>query len=585
MARRCFHAHISGHEAEALLKHSGTDGTFLIRPSQSKPGNFTISVMYQDDVTNITVLNDGDCFQLASLDGSASDPFATLNDLLTHCMETPSAIPLKDGGYIQLKFPLASEDPTSERWFHGSLKGADAEKLLLSKGSIGNFLVRESQSKPGQFVISVRCQSGISHVIVRCSDGKYDVGSGNRFNSLSQLVNYYKENPQLRDAKTHNIINLEEPFYSTSFVARNISERIKQLDKMVNQRATGFADEFERLQYFDMKQAAYSTHEGHRPENKTKNRYKNILPYDHSRVKLRDVNSEDVGADYINANYIDSELKENETRYIAAQGCLPQTINAFWKMVYQENCRIIVMLTNEVERGKAKCARYWPKVGMSAEFDDIVIDNMMENDRGDYLIRELRLYHKETSEEPPRMICHYHFTTWPDHGTPKEPGSVLELLEDIYAMHLRCGKKGPLLFHCSAGIGRTGTVIVIDVLIHLLEEQGLDCEIDIQKTTQLIRLKRPGMIQTQHQYRFLYKAIEMHISKLAAEQENAKKMTSSSDYENLSNVKVNGMPRLQAAKGYTTGSTNEEKKVGASDNKKKSNKKHNTDPGQSLANR
>ncbi|XP_065061410.1 tyrosine-protein phosphatase non-receptor type 11-like isoform X1 [Rhopilema esculentum] len=533
-----FHPHINPQESDDLLKGNGTDGTFLVRPSQSHQGNFTISVLHQNEVTNIKVLNDGDCFQLASLDGAASEPFATLNDLVNHCMKTKNAIPLKDGGCIEMKYPLASQDPTSERWFHGPLKGAEAEKLLLSKGTVGNFLVRESQSQPGQFVISARCQSGVSHVIVKNRNGKFDVGSGLQFNSLALLVDYYRQNPQLRDANTQTDIKLVEPFYSTSFIARNIGERMQQLEKKIHPRLDGFGEEFERLQYFDMKQGAYSTREGMRPENKTKNRYKNILPYDHSRVKLQGAEPRVVGSDYINANYVDSELKETQTSYIAAQGCLPATRAAFWSMIYQENCRIIVMLTNEVERGKAKCARYWPDAGQSNEYDDIVIDNMMESHKGDFLVRELRLYKKNEADKEPRMIYQYHFTAWPDHGTPDEPTAVLDLLDDIYAQYLRCHRVGPILFHCSAGIGRTGTVIVIDVLIHLLEEQGIDSDIDIQKTTQLIRSKRPGMIQTQHQYRFVYRAIQKHLERFMAEQNSSKVTSSSGIYENVQTAVV-----------------------------------------------
>eukprot|EP00794_Sanderia_malayensis_P014900 gene14900-16444_t len=590
---RWFHANINSTKSEELLLSKGVDGTFLVRNSQSKPGNFTISVIYNGEVTNIQVLNDGDWFQLVALDGAASEPFATLNDLVVHCMKSPTAIPLKDGGFIELKTPLVCDDPTSARWFHGPLKGSEAEKLLLSKGSIGSFLVRESQSQPGQYVLTVRTQSGISHIIIKNRNGKFDVGSGSQFDSLTKLVKFYRDDPQLRDANTHNVIRLGDPFHSTSFLARNIGERIKQLSKNLNQKVDGFIEEFERLQYLDLKQGGYSKKEGERPENKTKNRYKNILPYDHSRVKILDVDSKVVGSDYINANYIDSELQESKTTYIAAQGCLPQTIEAFWTMIYQEDCRIVAMLTNEVERGKAKCAKYWPSVGLSVEIGEFVLDNLLEHDKDFYTVRELRLYSKyQDGKEPPRMIYHYHFKKWPDHGAPDSPDSVLDLLDDIYAQHLRCNKKGPLLFHCSAGIGRTGTVIVIDVLIHLLEEQGLDSDIDIQKTTQLLRTKRPGMIQTQwkllwssditkpdaleslcyscvsyvipkFQYKFVFKALETHINRLLESNETALNQAAPplEVYENVAQMSISQsdrscMPRRQVPRPVSSGNAN-----------------------------
>lgn len=507
MSSRWFHSNINGKESEEILLESGVDGSFLVRPSTSKVGDFTISVRYNGEVTHIKIQNDGDCYCLAG----SPDPFATLHGLVQYYMDTPKSIKERSGGFIELLYPVRSNDPTTERWYHGPISSKEAERMLLAKGRQGSYLVRESQSQPGQYALAVRCNNGIQQIIIRHRETKYDIGSGPTFSSLRELVEYYVQNPKLHDIKDQSPIKLREPFQSTSFIASSVEERMEVLMKENPKGATGFREEFEQLQRFDHNDGVYTCSDGQTEENKWKNRYKNILPYDHSRVRLKGGNPKDIGRDYINANYIDVELQSWKVKYIASQGCLPSTIGDFWKMIYQHNSSIIVMLTNEVEAGKSKCAKYWPNLGQSVEYDKIVVDNMLEHKTKTFTMRELRIYHSDKAKKAPLMVYQYHFTDWPDHGAPDDPGAILGLLNEIHTKHDSCGRNAPIVVHCSAGIGRTGTVMVVDVLMHLLDEKGLNTEIDIKKTAQLLRTQRSGMVQTEMQYRFVYQAIKHFI--------------------------------------------------------------------------
>ncbi|KAL8620318.1 hypothetical protein ACOMHN_059918 [Nucella lapillus] len=295
--------------------------------------------------------------------------------------------------------------------------------------------------------------------------------------SLSELVEHYRKNPMVEVSGT--VVYLKHPYNATRITASGINDRIKQLQQereLKESSKGGFWDEFEQLQQQEERHL-YSRREGQRPENKPKNRYKNILPFDHTRVELKDGDRNVVGSDYINANYITSEEDSLEPKktYIATQGCLHSTVADFWRMVWQDKSRVIVMTTKEVERGKV---------------------------------------------EEPRKIFQFYFHTWPDYGVPSDPGSVLHFLDMVNTQQEAVPDAGPIIVHCSAGIGRTGTFIVLDILLNQIKTHGFDCDIDIQKTILMVRSQRSGMVQTEAQYKFVYMAVHRYIetekSRLAA---------------------------------------------------------------------
>ncbi|XP_069099148.1 tyrosine-protein phosphatase non-receptor type 6 isoform X2 [Pleurodeles waltl] len=532
---RWFHRDISGLDAEVLLKNRGVHGSFLVRPSRKTQGDFSLSVRVGDTVTHIRIQNSGDYYDLYG-----GEKFATLSELLEFYTKEYGNLQDKDGTLIELKYPVNCSDPTSERWYHGHLSGTKAEELLVQKGESWTFLVRESLSKPGDFVISVLTdemkdsKKKVTHIKILCENGKYTLGGKEKFDSLADLIEHYK--------KTHieelsgSLVYIKQPYFATRIHAADIENRMKVLDKKSEATDTakaGFWEEFDALQKQEAKHLRDRS-EGQRPENKSKNRYKNILPFDETRVILESGDPNVPGSDYINANYVKNRLVSPDgyaKTFIACQGCLEKTVNDFWQMVWQENSRLIVMTTREVEKGRNKCVPYWPEQDCSKEFRPYLVENMKEHTTMDCKIRRLRVS-LLCNENEVRDIWHYQFLSWPDHGVPGEPGGVISFLDEINRVQEQEPNAGPIIVHCSAGIGRTGTIIVIDMLMDMITTTGLDCDIDIQKTIQMVREQRSGMVQTEAQYRFIYMAISQFIDTVKKKQEAMEK-NPESQYGNI----------------------------------------------------
>lgn len=234
------------------------------------------------------------------------------------------------------------------------------------------------------------------------------------------------------------------------------------------------------------------------PDNKKKNRYKAIYPYDHNRVVL-DRTEEPEKPDYINASYIDGYNKEKA--YIAAQGPFTSdTIEDFWTLIWQTDCTRIVMLTNLYEGEKMKCLRYWTddrETGIDIGPYHIQLDAIDEYDH--YTIRYL-IVSKEDDEI--KRVTHFHFTTWLDNSVPNDLSALI-----CYRNLVRNGltsSDGPIVVHCSAGIGRTGTFIALD---YMLDEGGTENYVDVKSYVTSLRQQRGKSIQTYEQYVFLHEAL------------------------------------------------------------------------------
>ncbi|XP_073715202.1 receptor-type tyrosine-protein phosphatase eta isoform X2 [Misgurnus anguillicaudatus] len=251
----------------------------------------------------------------------------------------------------------------------------------------------------------------------------------------------------------------------------------------------GFAEEFEDLRPVGINQAKVIAQA---PENKSKNRYNNVLPYDSSRVKLSMPNSQ--FDDYINANYMPGYTSKKE--FIAAQGPLPCTVNDFWRMVWEKNIRTIVMLTKCNEQGRVKCEKYWP--AEMNQFNHLTVTTISEIPLEEWTIRDFEVKNVKTGET--RSVRHFHFTAWPDHGVP-ETTELLINFRHLVREHMdQYSRHSPTLVHCSAGVGRTGTLIAIDRLIFQIERDGV---VDVFGTIHDLRMHRPLMVQTEDQYVFL----------------------------------------------------------------------------------
>ncbi|XP_006055432.2 tyrosine-protein phosphatase non-receptor type 13 isoform X3 [Bubalus bubalis] len=245
---------------------------------------------------------------------------------------------------------------------------------------------------------------------------------------------------------------------------------------------------------------------GQTKENRRKNRYKNILPYDATRVPLGDEGG------YINASFIKIPVGREEFVYIACQGPLPTTVGDFWQMIWEQNSTVIAMMTQEVEGEKIKCQRYWPNVlGKSTMVSNrLRLALVRVQQLKGFVVRAMTLEDIQTGEV--RHISHLNFTAWPDHDTPSQPDDLLTFISYMRHVH----RSGPIITHCSAGIGRSGTLICIDVVLGLISQ---DLEFDISDLVRCMRLQRHGMVQTEDQYIFCYQVILYVLTCLQAEEE------------------------------------------------------------------
>ncbi|MCJ8741068.1 hypothetical protein PDJAM_G00066400 [Pangasius djambal] len=238
-------------------------------------------------------------------------------------------------------------------------------------------------------------------------------------------------------------------------------------------------------------------------ENKEKNRYVNILPYDHSRVHLSPLEGVP-DSDFINASYINGYQEKN--KFIAAQGPKEETVNDFWRMIWEQNTATIVMVTNLKERKECKCAQYWPDQGcwtygnirVSVEDMTVLVD---------YTIRKFCIQQvgDVSGKKPQRLVTQFHFTSWPDFGVPFTPIGMLKFLKKVKACNPQYA--GPIVVHCSAGVGRTGTFIVIDAMLDMMAAER---KVDVFGFVTRIRAQRCQMVQTDMQYVFIFQALLEH---------------------------------------------------------------------------
>ncbi|XP_057683087.1 receptor-type tyrosine-protein phosphatase H-like isoform X2 [Corythoichthys intestinalis] len=262
-------------------------------------------------------------------------------------------------------------------------------------------------------------------------------------------------------------------------------------NKLSMDKNRGFSDEYESLALIGIE---HTQNVALMVENVEKNRFTNVLPYDWSRVKLRG------NLDYINASYMAGYNSPRE--YIATQGPLPSTVSDFWRMIWEQKVNAIVMVTNCTEGMRTKCEHYWPAHEKTCQHKLLTITNVSEQQDSSWTIREFRVKHKKTPDE--RIVKHFHFTAWPDHGVP-QCTDVLIQFRSLIREHMDAnGTKAPTVVHCSAGVGRTGTIIALDILLQQLHR---DKQVSINALVHNMRLRRPHMVQTESQYVFLHQCI------------------------------------------------------------------------------
>ncbi|XP_035280482.1 tyrosine-protein phosphatase non-receptor type 9 [Anguilla anguilla] len=290
---------------------------------------------------------------------------------------------------------------------------------------------------------------------------------------------------------------------------------VKELVQHVKRRRKkGIYQEYEEIR----KEPPCGTfHHSKKPHNQIKNRYSDVLCLDQSRVKLSalqddDDDDETSSSDYINASFMDGYRRSNA--YIATQGPLPKTFADFWRMVWEQRVLIIVMTTRVVERGRVKCGQYWPlEAGRSEDHAPFLVRNVRIEMFQDFKISHLEICNGETGER--REVAHYLYMSWPDFGVPKSATAMLDFRAQV-KQHQEAafravraewaGPSGgpPVVVHCSAGIGRTGTFCTLDICLSRLEDIGT---VDVKQTVRRMRTQRAFSIQTWDQYYFCYTAV------------------------------------------------------------------------------
>ncbi|XP_064781440.1 receptor-type tyrosine-protein phosphatase kappa-like isoform X2 [Oncorhynchus masou masou] len=323
------------------------------------------------------------------------------------------------------------------------------------------------------------------------------------------------ESSRLLDVPRYHCEGTESPYQTGQLhPAIRVADLLQHINLMKTSDSYGFKEEYES--FFEGQSASWDV--AKKDTNRTKNRYGNIIAYDHSRVILQPM-EDDPSSDYINANYIDvsgaaSSIGERvrhdrpsliwlyrdgyqrPSHYIATQGPVHETVYDFWRMVWQEQSACIVMVTNLVEVGR--CYKYWPD---DAEvYGDFKVTFVEVEPLAEYVVRTFTLERRGFNEL--REVKQFHFTGWPDHGVPYHATGLLSFIRRVKISNPPSA--GPIVVHCSAGAGRTGCYIVIDIMLDMAEREGV---VDIYNCVKALRSRRINMVQTEEQYIFIHDAI------------------------------------------------------------------------------
>ncbi|XP_039538126.1 receptor-type tyrosine-protein phosphatase S isoform X22 [Pimephales promelas] len=283
---------------------------------------------------------------------------------------------------------------------------------------------------------------------------------------------------------------------NTEVAARSLFSYIQKLAQVeVGEHVSGMELEFKRLANSKAHTSRFIS--ANLPCNKFKNRLVNIMPYETTRVCLQPIRGLE-GSDYINSSFIDGYRQQKA--YIATQGPLAETTEDFWRMLWENNSTIVVMLTKLREMGREKCHQYWP-AERSARYQYFVVDPMAEYNMPQYILREFKV--TDARDGQSRTVRQFQFTDWPEQGVPKSGEGFIDFIGQVHKTKEQFGQDGPISVHCSAGVGRTGVFITLSIVLERMRYEGV---VDIFQTVKMLRTQRPAMVQTEDEYQFCYQA-------------------------------------------------------------------------------
>jgi len=281
---------------------------------------------------------------------------------------------------------------------------------------------------------------------------------------------------------------------STEITASNLLSHFKHLTDFNGKGQEYMEDDFKVIVECTIPDPDNSP-TAHLPNNREKNRCQTIVPYDFNRVCLHQLRGNE-GSDYVNASFIDG-YKERKS-YIAAQGPLQKHTEEFWRMIMENNCSIIVMLTNLEEKEKEMCHKYWP-TEKSERYYYYVIEPVNETRHLHFCVREFKVTDARDGEA--RTIRQFQYINWPKNGVPLASEGIIELIGQINKLKTHLNSSGPILCHSNTGAGRTGVFIALSIVLERLQLENL---IDIHQTVKTLRMERAYLVQTVDQYRFCF---------------------------------------------------------------------------------
>ena len=284
---------------------------------------------------------------------------------------------------------------------------------------------------------------------------------------------------------------------NTEVPARNLHSHIQKLMQPELDNITGMELEFKKLSNIKADSTRFIS--ANLPCNKHKNRLVHILPYECTRVCLQPQRNIE-GSDYINASLIDGYRYRGA--YIATQGPLSDTTDDFWRMLWEHNSTIVVMLTKLKEMGREKCHQYWPS-DRSIRYQCFVVDPIAEYNMPQYILREFKV--TDARDGASRTVRQFQFIDWPEQGVPKSGDGFIDFIGQVHKTKEQFGQDGPISVHCSAGVGRTGVFISLSIVLERMQYEGV---VDIFQTVRILRTQRPAMVQTEvsniDSFHFLY---------------------------------------------------------------------------------